>query len=52
MQVYYDTKLKQGTKIKDNESGKVYEVLSCVDLAWLSEGKKKGYMLQLKEITQ
>ena len=52
MRVYYDTKLTQGTKVKDEESGKIYEVLSCIDLKWLSQGEKKGYMLQLKEVLQ
>lgn len=52
MQVYYDTKLTQGTKVKDEDSGKIYEVLSCIDLAWLSQGEKTGYMLTLKEVLQ
>lgn len=46
---YSDTNYKQGTKLKDNETNKVYIVHSCVSLEWLTGGDKKGYYVTLKE---
>jgi len=50
VRIHWDEQLKQGTKMKDTDSNKVYEVVSCIDLDWLSEGEKKGYMVALKEV--
>ena len=49
---YVEKQYKQGTKIKDNATGKIYIVMSCIDLNWLTRGEKTGYMAVLKEVQQ
>lgn len=43
---------KQGTRLKDNGTGKIYIVMSCVDLNWLTRGEKSGYLAVLKEVQE
>lgn len=49
---YVDKQYKQGTKLKDNNTNKIYVVVSCIDLNWLTKGEKSGYMAVLKEVQQ
>ena len=40
---------KQGTKLSDDQGNK-YKVLSCIDLKWLTEGKKDGFLVTVEVI--
>ena len=44
MQIYSKVKLKQNVKIE--MQNKIYKVLSCLDNAWLDNGK--GYILTVE----
>ena len=48
--LYSKKKYKYGTKFKESKTGKIYIVQSCIDLNWLTGGKRKDFYLTLKEV--
>lgn len=48
MQISSDKKLKQGTKL--TKDGKLYIVLSCIDLSWLKGAEMGGYIVTISEV--
>lgn len=52
VKIYSDKKYSQNTIVVDNETRKLYKVLSCLDKDWLTKGKEKGYLVTLKEVRQ
>ena len=47
--LYSRKKYKYGTRLKEDGTGKIYIVQSCISLKWLTDGKKKSYYVVLKE---
>lgn len=52
IRLHVDRKYKQGTRVKIEGENKVYEIISCVDLDWLTRGEKSGYLAVLKEVQE
>jgi hypothetical protein len=49
-QIYFSKNLAIGTKIKNKDDNRLYEVVMCIALEWLSKGENKGYLVTVKAL--